>query len=80
MILEDVLRELIQWFGRADDGAISWEQVSAWPADALDVFLAAGWLKPMAPAVTVECPGCEENCFMPFMSFPLGRSNPHGLT
>jgi hypothetical protein len=65
MMLGDVLRELVQRLDSADDGAFSWGQARAWPEGALEAFLAAGWLKPMASAVTVECPGCEENCFMP---------------
>lgn len=76
MMLEDVLRELIQRLGSGDDDAISWDQVRAWPEGALDVFLAAGWLKPMAPAVTVECPGCEENCFMPVRVRAGGNGQP----
>jgi hypothetical protein len=75
-MLEDVLRELIQRLGSADDGTISWEQVRAWPEGALEAFLAAGWLKPTAPAASVECPGCEENCFMPARVLPASNERP----
>ena len=76
MTLDDVLRELINCLGVRDDCVIGWEQTRRWPKDARDVFQKAGWLKATDAAATVECPGCEENCFMPaqFSPAPLGRS------
>lgn len=76
MTLDDVLRELIGCLGARDDCVIGWEQTRRWPKGALDVFQKAGWLKLMAPATTVECQGCEENCFMPvqFSPAPAGQA------
>ena len=64
MTLEDVLQELIQRIGSGGDTLVAWEQVREWPAGAIAVFEKAGWIKPTVAASTVECPGCEENCFM----------------
>jgi hypothetical protein len=69
MTLDDVLRELIGCLGARDDCVVGWEQVRRWPKGAMDVFQKAGWLKATACADTIECPGCEENCFMP-VQFP----------
>jgi hypothetical protein len=76
MTLDDVLRELIGCLGARDDCVVGWEQVRRWPKDAMDVFQKAGWLKATAPADTIECPGCEENCFKPvkFHPAPLGQT------
>jgi len=64
MTLDDVLRELIGGLGARDDCVVGWEQVRRWPKGAMEIFRNAGWLKATAPADTIECPGCEENCFM----------------
>ncbi len=64
MTLEDVLQELIQRLGSGGDTVVAWEQVREWPAGAIAVFEKAGWIKPTVAASTVECPGCQESCFM----------------
>lgn len=70
MTLDDVLRELIGCLGARDDCVIGWEQARRWPKGAIEIFQRAGWLKATAPADMIECPGCEENCFMPVQFFP----------
>ncbi len=65
MTLQDVLLELVQRLGSGRDTTIAWEQVREWPKGAIEVFQEAGWLKPSVAASAVECPGCEQNCFMP---------------
>jgi hypothetical protein len=70
MILEDVVRELLQCLGTDGDSTIPWEQVRRWPKGAIDIFQNAGWLKLCDLAETVECPGCDESCSMPVEIFP----------
>lgn len=70
MTLEDVLQELIERLGSGRDTVLAWEQVREWPGGAIAVFQKAGWIKPTVAASTVECPGCEENCFMPVHVLP----------
>jgi hypothetical protein len=65
MTLEEVWEELIQRLGSGGDTTLTWEQVREWPKGAIDVFQEAGWIKPAVAALAVECPGCEQNCFMP---------------
>lgn len=65
MTLEDVLQELTERFDGRRDTIIAWEQVRLWPKGAVSVFESAAWIRRTAEASTVECPGCEENCFMP---------------
>ena len=76
MTLDDVLRELIGCLGARDDCVIGWEQTRRWPKGAIEVFQRAGWLKATHAAATVECPGCEENCFMSvqFSPAPPGQT------
>lgn len=76
MTLDDVLRELISCLGVRDDCVIGWEQTRRWPKGAIEIFQKAGWLKATHAAGTIECPGCEENCFMPVQS----PSAPPGTT
>lgn len=64
MTLQDVLQELIQRLGSGGDTDLAWEQVREWPKGAIEVFQKAGWIMPTEAASSVECPGCEENCFM----------------
>lgn len=76
MTLDDVLQELIQILSSKGDGTISWEQVREWPQSTIEIFQNAGWIKPKAPAKSVVCPGCEENCFMPVHSIPGKNDQP----
>jgi hypothetical protein len=76
MTLEDVVRELVQCLGSDGDTTLTWEQVRAWPKGAVDVVQEAGWIKPTCLGEMVECPGCEENCFMPVHVFPAQNGQP----
>jgi hypothetical protein len=76
MTLEDVVQELIQRLGSGGDTTIAWEQVREWPAGAIGVFEKAGWITPTVTASTVECPGCEQNCFMPVHVCPARGGQP----
>jgi hypothetical protein len=64
MTLPEVLQELIERLGAAGDTLLAWEQVRAWPPGAIAIFQEAGWIEPREAASKVECPGCEESCFM----------------
>lgn len=70
MTLEDVLQELIEQLGSGGDTNVAWEQVRHWPGGAISVFQKAGWIKPTVAASSVECPACEESCFMPVHVLP----------
>lgn len=70
MTLEDVLQELIERLGPGGDTTVAWEQVQHWPGGALGVFQKAGWIKPTVAASSVECPACEESCFLPVHVLP----------
>ncbi|MFQ5443581.1 MAG: hypothetical protein ACE5EK_03080 [Nitrospinales bacterium] len=76
MKLENVLQELIQHLNSQSEGTIAWEQVREWPEGAVSIFQKAGWIKTKAPAKTVVCPGCEENCFMPVHVSPTIQGQP----
>ena len=65
MTLEDTLHELVGRLGPGADNTVAWEQYREWPHDAIAVFRQSGWIQPAEAASTVECPGCEANCFMP---------------
>jgi len=77
MTLDDVLRELIEQLGSGDDTIVAWEQVRHWPDGAIGIFQKAGWLKPTAAASSIECPACEESCFIPVHVLPArnGRAS-----
>ncbi|MBI5815436.1 MAG: hypothetical protein HZB29_07480 [Nitrospinae bacterium] len=77
MTLDDALQDIIQRLGSADGGGIiSWSETQRWPNGALEIFLKAGLLKPTVPAQSVECPGCENNCFMPVHVYPSKDGRP----
>lgn len=77
MTLEDVLQELIEQLGSGGDTTVAWEQVRHWPGGALGIFEKSGWIKPTVAASSVECPACEESCFMPVHVLPArnGRAS-----
>lgn len=76
MTLDDVLRELIGCLSVRDDCVIGWDQTQRWPKGARELFQKAGWLRATDAAATVECPGCEENCFMPVQFSPAPPGQP----
>ncbi len=76
MTLQDVLQELIARLGSGGDTVLAWEQVREWPKGAIEVFQKAGWIEPIAAASTVECSGCEQNCFMPVHVLPTRNGQP----
>lgn len=76
MTQEDVLQELIQRLGSGGDSTLAWEQIREWPKGAVEGFEKAGWIKAAAPASTLECPGCEHNCFMPVHVLPEANGRP----
>ena len=76
MMLADVLRELIQRLGPEGDTVLAWEQVQQWPKGAVEHFQKAGWIVPTVAASTVECTGCEQNCFKPAHVLPARHGCP----
>jgi len=75
MTLQDVLQEITACL---DEGysTLSWEQARYWPKGAIDTLEKAGYIKATTLAETVECPGCEENCFMPVNVYPVEEGKP----
>lgn len=77
MTLDDALQDIIQLLGSADGGGIiSWNETNRWPKGTLEIFQKAGLIKPTTSAQSVECPGCEDNCFMPVHVFPPEHGRP----
>lgn len=63
----DVLLELLERVGTSRDGAalVSEEELSRWPAETVREMKAQKLLARASPAVSVACPGCEQECTMP---------------
>ena len=76
MTLPEVLQELIERLGATGDTLLAWEQVRAWPPGAIAIFQEAGWIEPREAASKVECPGCEESCFMSVHVRPAHNQQP----
>ena len=76
MTVEETLNELVGRLGWDSDHVISWEHYREWPSGALEMLNRSGWVAPAEPASSIECTGCEENCFMPVVIRPLK----HGAT
>lgn len=61
-LLQRILRDVALGHGEA---VYTSAEVSEWPRDIVKTLRTAAVLRPAEPAVTVICPGCEENCPMP---------------
>lgn len=62
----DVLPALLDRLAAGGDPALFSEQeLAEWPHHALNQVKTAGLLTQTAPAASVTCPGCEEECAMP---------------
>ena len=75
MVTQDqALAELLGRIG-AGKGAVvlvSETELSRWPESAVRAMKAAGLLTPASPALSVVCPGCEQECSMPVDSRSKG--------
>jgi hypothetical protein len=72
---------LIELFARvgAGNGAavlVSAEELSQWPPAAVAAMKSQRLLARTRPAVSVVCPGCEQECVMPVQTLPAGRRGP----
>jgi hypothetical protein len=63
----EALLELLDRVGASRDAAVlvSEEELSRWPAEAVRELKAKMLLVRASPAVSVVCPGCEQECVMP---------------
>jgi hypothetical protein len=70
----DVLLELLERVGASRDAAalVGEDELSRWPAEAVLELKATKLLQKASPAVSVVCPGCEQECVMPVHSPPAG--------
>ncbi len=70
----EALLELLERV-RASRGAaalVSEEELSRWPAEAVRELKAQKLILRASPAVSVVCPGCEQECVMPLYTPPAG--------
>lgn len=71
----DALRDLLERV-EARHGAtalVSEAELSEWPAEAVRELKAQKLLVKANPAVSVVCPGCEQECTMPVHTLPAGN-------
>lgn len=70
----EALLELLERMEAGGDGAavVSEAELSHWPAEAVRELKAKKLLVKASPAVSVVCPGCEQECTMPLHSVSSG--------
>jgi Transposase IS66 family len=68
----DALLELLERVGASRGAAalVSEDELSRWPAEAMRELKAKKLLQTASPAVSVVCPGCEQECVMPVHTPP----------
>ena len=73
----EALLELLERVGASRDAAalVSEEELSHWPADAVRELKSQKLVVKASPAVSVVCPGCEQECTM-LVYTPPPRSGP----
>ena len=70
----DALLELLARVGASRGAAalVSEAELSRWPAEGVRMLKAQKLLVKASPAVSVVCPGCEQECTMPVHTLPAG--------
>ena len=70
----EALLELLERVGASRGAAalVSEEELSRWPAEAVRELKAQKLLVKASPAVSVVCPGCEQECTMPVHTVSAG--------
>jgi hypothetical protein len=68
----EALLELLERVGANRDAAalVNEEELSQWPAEAVRSLKSQKLLLRASPAVSVVCPGCEQECTMPVHTLP----------
>lgn len=61
---------------KANEIIIGADDVADWPEGVFAMFEQGKLLMPAYPANSIECPGCEEACFMPVEILPAVASRP----
>lgn len=71
----EALLELLERVGASKDAAalVSEEELSHWPAEAVRELKVQKLLIKASPAVSVVCPGCEQQCTMPVHTVFAGQ-------
>ena len=74
----DAILELLARLGASNCAVIlvSEEELSHWPAMAVKAMKAQKLLLKARPAVSVVCPGCEQECVMPVHTLSAGSHGP----
>ena len=68
--LNSLLQNLSQALKQGDDKVIySFADVQQWKSTVLPVLLDYQLIKPISVAQSIECSGCENNCFMDVISY-----------
>jgi hypothetical protein len=70
----DALREVLERLGASRGAAalVSEEELSRWPVEAVRKLKSQNLIIKASPAVSVVCPGCEQECTMPVFTVPAG--------
>ena len=69
----DALLELLERVGVCNGPVlVSEEELSGWPAEAVRQLKSQKLLERASPAVSVVCPGCEQECTMPVHTVSAG--------
>jgi hypothetical protein len=78
MTESDLLEHIFERLSRADSGeeVFGADEAAQWPESALEALIKSGVLGHAEPAQTIECDGCERNCFMPVYVRPAGGNRP----
>lgn len=77
MTLDDLLLALLEAVSATgDQHLVGWGTVQHWPPDALERLLRSGILTPAVQAQSVECTGCENQCFVEVELHPGTESLP----
>ena len=74
----DLLEHIFGRLCRADseEEIFGADEAAQWPDGALEVLIKSGLLGRAEPAQTIECDGCERNCFMPVHVRPADGDRP----
>jgi hypothetical protein len=70
----EALRDVLERLGAARGAAVlvSEDELRKWPAEAVRALKSQKLIVKACPAVTVVCPGCEQECTMPVYTLPAG--------
>jgi len=72
----ELLNSILDRVNLSHEAFFDANEIKSWPKDFLKLLIDANFIKEAQPENSIECRGCEQNCFMPINTIPAQNNLP----